>query len=262
MGIYVVTGGTKGIGEKTVEYLRDYGHEVINVDIVGGDINVDLGTSEGRKTAIKEIHVRCPDGLDGLVSNAGIAGLANVLPSKVLSVNYFGAVELMEGVYNLLKMKKGNCVVTVSGTIAYIKRGKGYVDALLTNCGDEERICKLVDSFDRNMARNTMYGSTKIALTHWMRRVAPSWATHGVNINAVAPGAIATTIMGGSMPENDNFLLSLPMPTVYNKQYMMDPDDVGEALAFMVLPRAKGFSGAVLFCDGGTAAILDSDKVY
>jgi NAD(P)-dependent dehydrogenase (short-subunit alcohol dehydrogenase family) len=43
MGTYAVTGGSKGIGEKTVGILRRAGHEVINIDIAGGDICVDLG---------------------------------------------------------------------------------------------------------------------------------------------------------------------------------------------------------------------------
>jgi NAD(P)-dependent dehydrogenase (short-subunit alcohol dehydrogenase family) len=108
MGIYAVTGGSKGIGEKTVEILRRNGHRVINIDISGGDIQADLGTREGRAGIIRELHEKCPGGLDGLVSNAGIAGLDRFKPSYVLAVNYFGAVSLMEGVYDLLKMRKGS----------------------------------------------------------------------------------------------------------------------------------------------------------
>jgi NAD(P)-dependent dehydrogenase (short-subunit alcohol dehydrogenase family) len=48
MGIYAVTGGSSGIGEKTVDILRGHGHTVLNIDRNGGDINVDLGTKEGR----------------------------------------------------------------------------------------------------------------------------------------------------------------------------------------------------------------------
>ena len=57
MGIYVVTGGTKGIGEQTVAILRSKGHEVINVDVDGGPggkvgsyddvVNRKIGTFQG-----------------------------------------------------------------------------------------------------------------------------------------------------------------------------------------------------------------------
>jgi NAD(P)-dependent dehydrogenase (short-subunit alcohol dehydrogenase family) len=262
MGLYAITGGTKGIGLEAAKCLRAQGHDIINIDIDGGDITVDLGTKEGRRTAIDELHKRCPDGLDGLLCNAGIAGAPKF--STVLSVNYFGAVALAEGVYDLLKLKRGNCVVTVSGSIAYITRDKYYVDELLVNCGDEERISRLVDSFDPEKIRNTMYGSTKIALVRWVRRTAPSWAVHGVNLNAVAPGAVATTIMKniGDGGLNLDLLLSLAMPTVYRARTMMDPAALGPVLAFLATPAAKGCCGAVVYCDGGTSAVLHPEKFY
>ncbi len=263
MGIYAVTGASKGIGEKAAEFLRSAGHYVINIDIDGGDINADLGTAEGRQKVISSVHERCPDGLDGLILNAGIALSKN--PSKVLSVNYFGAVAVAEGLYDLLKLKQGNCVVTVSGSIAYMTRTKYYVDALLTNCGDEERIVRLVDSFEPQNAGNVIYGSTKIALVRWVRRIAPSWARCGVNINALAPGAVATTIMPDTQEFRDGFdtfIMGMAMPTVYGEHRMMEAGEVGPALAMLVLPAAKGISGAVLYCDGGTSAFLHSEKFY
>ena len=44
MGIYVITGATSGIGAKTAEILRERGHEVVNIDLNGGDINANLAT--------------------------------------------------------------------------------------------------------------------------------------------------------------------------------------------------------------------------
>lgn len=262
MGIYAITGGSKGIGEQTVSILRRQGHEVINVDIAGGDICVNLGTKEGRAAAIRLLHMRCPEGLDGYISNAGIAGLDRFKPSDVLSINYFGAVAVMEGVHDLLKMKKGNCAVTASGSIAYTERGKYFVDRLLTDCGDEERICRFVNTWNQEVVGNDMYVSTKMALVRWVRRVAPSWAAGGVNVNAVAPGAVATTIMEGTLPKTlVEHGYYVPMPTLYGQDKIMDPREIAEALAFLALPGSKGISGAVLFCDSGTEAILRTEKM-
>ena len=107
MGFYVVAGGNKGIGEKTVGILRSQGHDVVSIGSTGGDIIADLGTVQGRDKVVSEVRSRCPDGLDGLVCNAGIAGVPKHKPSYVLSVNYFGAVAIATGLYELLKMKKG-----------------------------------------------------------------------------------------------------------------------------------------------------------
>ena len=260
MGIYAVTGGTKGIGQQTVTILRAKGHEVINIDILNGDITVDLGTVEGRGEAIAEMHERCPNGLDGLVDNHGIASLQRYKRSYVLAVNYFGAVAVAEGLYDLLKMKRGKCVVTVSGAIANVKRGKYHVDGLLNNCGDEDRIGRLVDSFP-NEATPTMYISAKTALANWVRRVSSSWAAHGVNINAVAPGAVATTIMENTT-KNADFINIYPMPVLYGTEDFMNAVDVAHALAFLVQPEAKGINGEIFFCDAGANAIANPDKPY
>jgi NAD(P)-dependent dehydrogenase (short-subunit alcohol dehydrogenase family) len=263
MGLYAITGGSKGIGEKTAALLREAGHTVINIDKAGGDINVDLGTPTGRAEALQALHDRCPEGLDGFVSNAGIAGLDRFQLSYILSVNYFGAVTMMEGVYDLLKKKKGNCTVTVSGSIAYTERTRYFVDRLLTDCGDEERIGRFVNTFDHEDMGNDMYVSTKMALVRWLRRTAPSWAVSGVNLNAVAPGAVATTIMEGSLPKKlVAFNRFLPMPTFHGQNRIMAPEEIAEALAFLVQPSAKGISGSVLFCDTGTEAILAAEKIY
>jgi len=264
MGIYVVTGGAKGIGFETVRILRDHGHEVLNVDRERGDINADLGTKEGRAKALAQLHGSFPDGLDGLVCNHGITGLPRHKASYVVSVNYFGAVEIMEGLFDLLKKKEGNCVATVSGAIAHVERGKYFFDQLLTNCGDEERIGRLVDTFplhDVFKDHSQVYLCTKYALANWVRRLAPSWAVQGVNLNAVAPGGSATTIMEDfKAPNAEKYYF--PMPVTFPKKRPLLPYEVAQALAFLVLPGAAGCSGAVLFCDGGHKAIVDPDKPY
>ena len=58
MGIYVITGATSGIGAKTASILKEQGHEVVNIDLKGGDINANLASKEGRAAAIDELHKR------------------------------------------------------------------------------------------------------------------------------------------------------------------------------------------------------------
>ena len=65
MGVYVVTGGSGGIGGKTVEILRSQGHEVVNVDLKYSDICANLATKEGRAEVIHTMHAQYPDGIAG-----------------------------------------------------------------------------------------------------------------------------------------------------------------------------------------------------
>ena len=276
MGVFIITGGSKGIGAETAAILKQQGHEVVNIDIAGGDVNVDLASEAGRRQAIDYVFGNYPSGIDGFVCNHGIGGLARYKASQILAVNYFSSVRLLSAFYDLLKKKSGNCVVVSSGSIAYAKRGKYFVDELLTNCGDEERIGRLVDSFtagdqlsgaeDAESGRfipgviaNTMYLSSKIAVAQWVRRISASWAQHGVRINAVAPGAASTNIMQGmKKPPADVFFY--PMPGISDQEEEMDPADIARVIAFMVNPEMKGMSGSLVFCDAGASAIIDPNK--
>ena len=55
MAIYVMTGGSTGIGAATRRKLLDAGHEVFNIDYRDGDFSADLSTSEGCERAIAEV---------------------------------------------------------------------------------------------------------------------------------------------------------------------------------------------------------------
>ena len=49
MSIYVITGGTTGIGAATRKTLLSQGHEVFNIDHKGGDFIADLSKPEDRQ---------------------------------------------------------------------------------------------------------------------------------------------------------------------------------------------------------------------
>lgn len=260
MGIYAITGGSSGIGARTVEILKEKGNEVINIDMKNGDINVNLATVEGRREAIDRLHELCPDGLDGMICNAGVSGDNGNIP-LIISLNYFGAVAIAQGVFDLLEKKGGSCVVTSSNSIA---QGGARMDVvgLLNNQADEARILNLVKDADPRTGHN-YYAATKYALARWARRMAADWGAHGVRINAVAPGNVRTAMTAALTPAHMVAVEALPVPINYGKEdVLMDPEDIANAIAFVVSPEAHGINGVVLFVDGGTDALLNSEKVY
>ena len=72
MGIYVITGGTTGIGAEVRKKLLEQGHEVFNIDYKGGDVCADLSQPEGRKLALEAVYEKYPEGIDGMICNAGV----------------------------------------------------------------------------------------------------------------------------------------------------------------------------------------------
>lgn len=262
MGLYAITGGSSGIGAKTVEILKAQGHQVINIDLRDCDITANLATPEGRNEAIQKLHEMCPDGLDGMICNAGVSGTCGNLP-LIISLNYFGTIRLAKGVFDLLEKKHGSCIVTASNTIS---QGAGRLDIadILNNVGDEQRVVNLVSQLDATnlSVQQSIYVATKYALARYVRRVSSSWAARGVRINAVAPGNVRTAMTANMGEAANHALNALPIPTKYGTESLMDPEEIGEVMAFLVSPNARGINGNVVFVDGGTDALLNSEKVY
>ena len=248
MGVYVVTGGSGGIGGKTVEILREQGHEVINVDLKDSDICANLATRAGRDEVIREIQA-----------------CGNL--KLIISLNYFGATNLAHGLFDLLKKKGGSCVVTSSNTISQGAARMDLVDMLnysQTRPINEERILNIIEKFDDSdlSVGNSIYVTTKYALARWVRRVSASWAANGVRINAVAPGNVSTPMTATMSSSAKAALAALPIPINYGTDELMVPEDIANAIVFLVSPLAHGVNGNVMFVDGGTDALLNSEKVY
>ena len=157
--------------------------------------------------------------------------------------------------------------VTSSNTISQGAARMDLVDMLnysQTKPVNEERILNIIEKFDESSLAvgNSIYVTTKYALARWARRVSASWAANGVRINTVAPGNVSTP-MTATMSENAKAALAaLPIPINYGTDTLMDPEDIANVIAFLVSPLAHGINGNVLFVDGGTDALLNSEKVY
>lgn len=263
MGIYAVTGGSGGIGARTVECLRKQGHETVNIDVRRADITADLSTIEGRQKAIDELLLLHPDGLDGLICSAGVSGACGNL-RQILSVNFFGAIAIIKGAYPLLEKKRGSCVAVSSNVISQGIVRMDIADLLNNNSSDEQKILNVVSHLDATDLRvgNSIYAASKYALARWVRRHSASYAANGVRINAVAPGNVGTA-MTATMSTNAGMALSaLPIPTKYGQETLMDPREIAQAIVFLASPAACGVNGIVMFVDGGTDALLNTEKVY
>lgn len=265
MGVYVIVGGSNGMGKETTTLLRAQGHTVCVIDYEAGpeEIFCDIGDPDSRQAAIARVHALYPQGIDGLCCIAGVS-FPRGKNSSMTSINYFGSVGLADGLFDLLEKRQGSCVLVGTGALAWADKGLALPDIanVILNCEDEERIAQLVDSFPPDSPVN-LYVSTKAALTQWARRVSADWALRGVRINVVCPGCIDTRL-GRWVPEgvtpNESFHKTIPQ--LYRTDRLIPPVQLGEIFSFLLQDKSGAFSGTVFYPDAGQEAFFHPDKYY
>jgi len=252
MGIFAMTGGATGIGAALKTQLLADGHQVISVDIKEGDIIADLSTADGRQAAVDGIRERAPEGLDGFIPCAGLPPVAKPL-SLIARVNYFAVIATIEGLRDLLAMKRGSVLLVSSNSAPMMPTEDSFVQACLA--GDEEGACADIDARDGHSA----YAGSKRAITLWMRRNVVEYAKAGVRMNAVAPGITMTPLteqvyadeqFGGIMRE---FAETVPWGGT------AQPEQIANVMRFMLSPEADFVCGSVFFVDGGSDAMMRPD---
>lgn len=256
MSVYVITGGTTGIGAAVRATLLGKGEEVFNIDLKEGDCLADLSKKEDRRKAIEAVTKRYPNGIDGLFCNAGVGPGAP--PRLIFCLNYFAGIEIAEGLRPLLKKKHGSCVMTSSNSITNHTVRCDWVD-MMSNVMDEGRILEMAKDIPAAMGA-AAYSSSKHALARWVRRVSPAWAVDGLRINAVAPGNTTTPMTKGMTEAQMDAALLIPIPTRYGRKEFLDAQEIANGMLFLASPLASGINGIILFVDGGIDALLRSER--
>jgi NAD(P)-dependent dehydrogenase (short-subunit alcohol dehydrogenase family) len=210
----------------------------------------DLSSSAGRHQAVAAATERSGGALAGIVTCAGLAGTPERTGSLLAAVNYFGTVDLLEGLRPLLA--PGGAAVAISSNSTTVQPAvpADLVEALLR--GDEELSAQIADSRGSLVA----YPATKLAVAHWVRRKAtgPEWAGAGLRLNAIAPGMIDTPMVAGMRadPEAGPLLDMLPIPVGRPGR----PQEIAALVDLLLGPDGAFFCGSVVFCDGGSDALL------
>ncbi len=110
MSSIVITGSQSGMGWEMRQYLESQKHQIIGVDLPGkgAEVESDLSTLEGCQVAVQQVLERCQGKLNGVVANAGVDSNN---PPLVFGVNYFGVVDFLSGLQEVLAQSAPTAVV-------------------------------------------------------------------------------------------------------------------------------------------------------
>lgn len=252
MAYAVVSGSASGIGKCTADRLRAHGFEVVGIDLKNAEIEADLSTADGRQSAIAGALEKTGGMIDRLVLAAGLGGHLDD-GALVVRVNYYGAVELLDGLRDALAAADDPRVVVISSNSSQLGTDprSPIVKALLD--GSEEEAMAAVG----DLPASGTYMLSKHAVARAVRRRAADWGAAGIRLNAIAPGTTETPMFRGAAdhPEIGKAVDAIPIP----QGRVAAPDEIAAIIEFLLSDAAAYMQGSIVYADGGTDAQLRPD---
>ena len=232
----LVTGGSRGIGRAIVKRLLADGFEVLNFsrtpaeESAAGETfeSVDLMDPQATSQAIA--HWSGKREIVHLVNNAGmieVAALADVTQTQVD------------------KMVNLNLTAPMLLTQALIPAMKSLGQGRVVNIGSRAALGKV---------GRTVYSATKAGLVGMTRTWALELAAHGVTVNAIAPGAIATELFLAANPPDSEQTKRLKAAVPLGR--VGEPDEIAHMVSMLMHPLGGYTTGQVLYVCGGLSVGL------
>ena len=236
--VAIVTGGAQGIGFATARKFLDEGAAVAVCDVRKEAVDQavaalsDRGPVRGHvvdvtrrdqvdamAAGVKEQFGR----IDVLVNNAGITLDARLQKmtedqfDKVVAVNLKGTYNCAQAVVDTMVAQGGGVILNASSVVG-----------IYGNFGQ------------------TNYAATKFGVIGFVKTWARELGPKGVRCNAVAPGFVATTILG-TIPLKVLEQMTERVPL----RRLGTPEDIANVYAFLASDEASYINGAVIEVSGG-----------
>jgi len=237
----LVTGASRGIGRASALAIARLGAQVLvhygrgakeaeevvaEIRKAGGKadaIAADLAAADGPHKLARQVRAIVGDRLDILVANAGVAKAAVIEETTVEDFDTQFAVNVRAPfflVQQLLPiMHEGSSIVLLSSLAAHAVIGT-----------------------------LPAYAATKGAIDTLVKHFASALGARGIRVNAVAPGVVATEMSSfAKTSEGRDFTLGLQ-----TLKRIAQPDDIADAVAFLVSSEARWITGDTIHVDGGS----------
>jgi 2,3-dihydro-2,3-dihydroxybenzoate dehydrogenase len=237
----IVTGAAGGIGNAVVRLLAEAGARVVAADLepaaikAGGTVRAErLDVRDAAAVEALVDGIECDWGpvdigvnVAGVLSTDLVADTGDATWRDVFAVNVDGVFHLSRALARRMVARKRGAIVTVGSNAAGIPR--------------------------HGMAA---YAASKAAATMFTRCLGLELAEHGIRCNIVAPGSTLTPMQTGMWAdENGAARVIAGLPDVYKTgiplRKLATPEDVANAVLFLLSDEASHITMADLYVDGG-----------
>lgn len=202
--------------DKTAKEIQDMGRRSFA-------IKMDVTDQEEVKAVFKKVVEEFGQ-IDILINNAGTLDHISQIENqnddfweRDLHVNLTGAYNCTKAVWPYMKENKGGKVINMSSIVG-VSGGFGQAS----------------------------YAATKGGLLSFTKSMALEGARHNINVNAIVPGIIGTEAFHMSNPDMNERMIQR---TALKKPG--DPEDIANAITFLVSDKAKYITGIGLPVTGG-----------
>ncbi len=242
--VALVTGASRGLGQAMALGLAEAGADVAGLDVISLDdtqaqiealgrrflpVSCDLrrATVDELKDTVGRVAEEI-GGLNILVNNAGIIRRAPALEfsekdwDDVIQINLKALFFLSQAAANLMLGQGGGKIINVASMLSF----QGGI---------------LVPS----------YAAAKSGVAALTRALANEWAAKGINVNAIAPGWMATdntAALRADPVRNQGILSRIPIG------HWGQPEDLKGTAVFLASDASSYLHGAIVPVDGGWLA--------
>lgn len=248
--VILITGAGRGLGRGIARAVIEAGARVALLDLElaaveetarqvdeTGELTLPMAVDVTDGPAVERAVARIADTFgrfDGLVANAGVIALGGALETpaadlaRQLEVNVQGVFLCCQAAAReMIDSGSGGTIVNVASNAGKV----GYPDM-------------------------AAYNASKAAVINLTRTLSAEWAEHGINVNAVCPGGIATPMLSqvarwiaGRSGEDPEEILAGMTPRQLGRH--VQPIEVGRVIAFLLSERAVIIRGQAINVDGG-----------
>jgi NAD(P)-dependent dehydrogenase (short-subunit alcohol dehydrogenase family) len=243
----IVTGGGRGLGQWIAEALSDAGAQVAlcsrkveaceevkrEIEQRGGEalaLACDVTQPEDVRRVVEATQASFGP-IDILVNNSGATWGA---PAEKMPLEKFQAVVDVN--------VTGTFLMSQAAGKSMIARGQGGVIINLAS------VAGLVGGHPDYLS-TVGYSSSKGAVISMTRDLATSWASHGIRVNAIAPGWFPTKMSRAILERyREPMLAHIPLGR------FGAPEDIKGVAVFLASAASAYVTGQVIVVDGGTTA--------